>query len=256
FVGIEFVSGGSTHLASEQHLALTTGGHVGMAVGRGWVASIAQGARIFVHRLGVKLVAASGKIRIEAQQDGLELIARRAIDIMSTTDWIKVNARQGIRLNGGGTELGISAKGIIGFTDGAFRVHASDHQTANPLAKPVKLPLADIRQAKVAEHFVLMEHGSGLRLPGQRYRIALADGQLIDGTTNELGETALVLSESMQMATLAFLRNDGTDNPIAVHTPMLIRGVDMENNAPPVTLDKRVADRQQIGARSAPFNEV
>jgi hypothetical protein len=63
-VGIEIVSGGSTHLASEQHLALTTGGHVGMAVGRGWFASVAQGARIFVHRLGMKLVAASGKIRM------------------------------------------------------------------------------------------------------------------------------------------------------------------------------------------------
>ena len=255
--GIQSTTEGSTHIASGQHLALTTGGHVGIAAGQGVFASVARGARFFARKLGISAIAASGKVRIEAKQDGIDIRAREVIEFMSTTDWINLTAKKGIRLNGGGAELEISAKGITGYTDGAFQIHASDHQTQGRKAKPVKLPLSDISQAKMAEHFVLMERGSGLRLPGQRYRIALADGQLIEGTTNELGETALVLSESMQMATLEFLRNDGTDNAISVHTPMLINSADDAASAQPsVALEKRPVGKQQIGMRSAQFNDV
>jgi type VI secretion system secreted protein VgrG len=259
-VGIQSTTAGSTHIASDEHLALTTGGHVGIATGKSLFATVAQSFKVFVHKLGIKLVAASGKVHIEAQQDDIEIRARKVVEFMSTTDWINLTGKRGIRLSGGGTELEISAEGILGYTDGAYQIHSADHQTFGPQAKPVKLPLTDISQAKVAEHFVLMEHGSGLRLPGQRYRITLADGQLIDGTTNALGETALVLSESMQMATLAFLRNDGTDNAIAIHTPMLMKSADAayegENVAPSLALEKRVAGKQQIGTRSAQSNDV
>jgi|GEM_PF-251553 len=259
-VGIQSTTAGSTHVASERHLALTSGGHVSIAVGRGLFASVLRGISFFVHKLGISLIAASGKVRIEAQQDDIEIRARKVVEFMSTTDWINLNAKQGIRLNGGGAELEISAKGIMGYTDGAYQIHSADYQTLGPQAKPVRSPPTDVSQAKVAEHFVLIEHGSGLRLPGQRYRITLADGQLIDGTTNALGETALVLSESVQIATLTFLRNDGTDNAIAIHAPMLTTSADAtydaENAQPRLALEKRVAGKQQIGARSAQFNEV
>ncbi|MDB5834147.1 MAG: type secretion protein ImpA, partial [Caballeronia sp.] len=259
-VGIQSTTAGSTHLASDGHLALTTGGHLGIATGKSLFATVAQSFKVFVHKLGIKLVAASGNVHIEAQQDNIEIQARKVVELMSTNGWINLTAKQGIRINSSGTELEISARGIIGYTEGSYLVHSADHQTFAPQAKPVKLPLTDISQAKVAEHFVLMEHGSGLRLPGQRYRITLAAGQLIDGTTNALGETALVLSESVQIAALTFLRNDGTDNAIAIHTPMLTKsadaGHDVENAQPSLALEKRVVGKQQIGARSAQANDV
>jgi type VI secretion system secreted protein VgrG len=139
-VGIQATTAGSTHLASDENLAVTTGGHVGIAAGKSFFASIADAFSLFVHKLGITLVAASGKVRIEAQNDRIELIAKRVVKIMSTTDWIELKAKQGIRLNGGGSELEISRDGIVGYTDGQFLVHAADHLDAGPMTKPIVFP--------------------------------------------------------------------------------------------------------------------
>ncbi|KVC43421.1 type VI secretion system Vgr family protein [Burkholderia diffusa] len=138
--GIETTTAGSTHIASDENLALTTGGHVGIAARKSLYASVAEAFSLFVHKLGIKLVAASGKVRIEAQGDNVEIVAKKVLELMSTTDWINVTAKHGIRLNGGGTELEISSKGILGFTDGQFLVHANDHATDAPQSKPADFP--------------------------------------------------------------------------------------------------------------------
>jgi len=138
--GIQASTSGSTHLASNENLALTTGSNVGIAAGKSFFASIAHAFSLFVHQLGIKLVAAAGKVQIEAQQDMIELTAKRAVEIISSTDWINLKAKQGIRLNGGGTELEISAQGILGFTNGQFLMHAASHAMPGPQTKPQTFP--------------------------------------------------------------------------------------------------------------------
>ena len=145
-VGIQMTTAGSTHIASDQHLALTTGGHIGIATGRSFFATVAQGLKIFVHKLGIKMIAATGDVRIEAQQDSVEIVARKVIEIMSTGDWINLKAKEGIRINGGGSELEISANGIIGFTEGKFMVHAADHSTPGPESRPIDIPSSSTGQ--------------------------------------------------------------------------------------------------------------
>jgi type VI secretion system secreted protein VgrG len=138
--GFGFTAAESTHIASVEHTALTAGGHVSIAAGKSLLASVVNGVRVFVHKLGIKLIAASGKVRIEAQNDNVELVARRAVELMSTTDWINLTAKQGVRINGGGSELVISRAGIAGYTDGQFLVHAGDHQGMGPMTKPIVFP--------------------------------------------------------------------------------------------------------------------
>jgi type VI secretion system secreted protein VgrG len=149
-VGIQMTTAGSTHIASDQHLALTTGGHIGIATGRSLFATVSQGLKLFVHKLGIKMVAATGDVRIEAQEDNIEIVARKVIEIMSTGDWINLKAKEGIRINGGGSELEISKNGIIGFTEGKFHVHAADHQTPGPESRPLNLPSFSNGQASSA----------------------------------------------------------------------------------------------------------
>lgn len=92
------------------------------------------------------MLAATGDVRIEAQQDNVEIVARKVIEIMSTSDWINLKAKEGIRINGGGSELEISANGIIGFTEGKFHVHAADHQTPGPESRPIDIPSSSAGQ--------------------------------------------------------------------------------------------------------------
>ncbi|NTX26623.1 type VI secretion system tip protein VgrG [Burkholderia pyrrocinia] len=138
--GIQLTTAGSTHLASDEHLAVSTGGDVGFATGKSFFASIANAFSLFVHKLGIRLVAASGKVRIQAQQDEVEIIAKKVVELMSTTDWINVTGKQGIRLSGGGSALEISAAGIVGFTHGKFLVHAGSHGTDGPQGKGAGFP--------------------------------------------------------------------------------------------------------------------
>jgi type VI secretion system secreted protein VgrG len=127
--GIAATAAASTHLASGEHIALCAGAHVSVVAGQSLFASVAQKFSLFVHQLGMKLIAASGKVQIQAQTDEMELLAQKVLEIISTTGWINLKAKEGIRLNGGGTELVLSAAGIKGMTGGDSHFHAADHQT-------------------------------------------------------------------------------------------------------------------------------
>ncbi|NUT61053.1 type VI secretion system Vgr family protein [Herbaspirillum sp. C9C3] len=137
--GIEASSGASTHLASAEHAALTAGSHISVAAGKSFFASAAEKLSLLAYRLGAKLIAASGRVEIQAQNDGMEILAQKVVDIISTRDWINLKAKKGIRLNGGGSEL-VIAEGITGFTQGAHHIHAADHQTLGPQARPAEFP--------------------------------------------------------------------------------------------------------------------
>lgn len=137
--GIEASSGASTHLASAEHAALTAGSHVSLAAGKSFFASAAEKISLLAYRMGLKLIAASGRVQIQAQNDSMEILAQKVVDIISTRDWINLTAKKGIRLNGGGSEL-VIAEGITGFTKGVHHVHADDHQTFGPQAKPAEFP--------------------------------------------------------------------------------------------------------------------
>jgi type VI secretion system secreted protein VgrG len=148
--GIETTAAASTHLASGQHIALSAGAHISLAAGQSLFASVAQKFSLFVHEMGMKLIAASGKVQIQAQTDDMELLAQKVLDIISTTAWINIKAKEGIRLNGGGTELVLSAAGIKGMTNGDSHFHAADHQTFGAANVPVQFPGAKMCDSRTA----------------------------------------------------------------------------------------------------------
>jgi len=159
--GIATTTASSTHIASKENLALTTGKHVGIASGRSLFASVRDTISLFVHRAGMKLVAASGKIGIEAQDDNIELIARKAVEIISASDWINLTASKGIRLNGGGTELEISPQGIVGKTGGQFLMHAASHATDGPLASAAQAAVATFTDSGICLECLMHAAGIG-----------------------------------------------------------------------------------------------
>jgi len=183
---------------------------VGFAVGHSLFASVSNAFSLFVHKAGMKLIAAAGKVRIEAQTDGIDVKAKQKIKIESTTDSIHLYAAKEILLHAGSTQMRISDQGYTVHTAGEHTVHAGSHQTVEPQARPVKMPLTDIKDAKVAEHFVLVEGGSGWVMPNLRYRITLSDGQVVEGISSATGETSLVMGESMQIAMVELMRKDGS----------------------------------------------
>ncbi|USX14231.1 type VI secretion system tip protein VgrG [Oxalobacteraceae bacterium OTU3CAMAD1] len=98
----------------------------------------AQGMSLFANEGGLKATAASGQVMIKAHDDQMMLLAKKVLEIISTADWITIKAKKGVRINGGGTELELSASGIKGYTDGKHEVYAQDHQTFAAKARPTE----------------------------------------------------------------------------------------------------------------------
>ncbi|RQS02601.1 DUF2345 domain-containing protein, partial [Burkholderia sp. Bp8998] len=111
--GISLAAERGIHIASDEDVAVTSGRHVGIAVGRSLFASVSNAFSLFVHKAGMALVAAAGKVRVEAQTDGMDVTAKRAIRITSTTDSIHLHAAEEIVLHAGSTEVRISDQGYV-----------------------------------------------------------------------------------------------------------------------------------------------
>lgn len=121
---IDLLSAGDTTAAAAGHILLRA----------------VQDISLFANELGLKLIAARGVVKVQAQGDAMELLAKKVLELISTTDWINIKARQGIRLYGGGSEVEISAAGIVGYTHGNNHLFAADHQTFPPQERPLQFP--------------------------------------------------------------------------------------------------------------------
>ena len=109
-VGIELSTAQSIHLAASTHVALTSSKHISLASGDSMFASIAKSFSLFVHKAGMKLIAASGKVSIEAHSDEVEILAQKVLSLISEADWVNIKGKKGIRLHGANHMLEISDK--------------------------------------------------------------------------------------------------------------------------------------------------
>jgi type VI secretion system secreted protein VgrG len=155
--GISLAAERSTHLASNEDIAVTTGRHVGFAVGHSLFASVSNAFTLFVHKAGMALVAAAGKVRIEAQAEGIDLKAKQSVQVSSTTDSIHLHAAKEIVLHAGNTQVRISDQGYTVHTAGEHKVHAGSHQTDGPKGQGggfPPFPKSGPGQLEVLRHYV------------------------------------------------------------------------------------------------------
>ena len=130
--GITATAADDLHLAARLHVATTSGGHTSLSSGKSLLASAMDAIRLFAHKAGIRIFAAQGPVQLQAQDDQIELIAKKAIALISTTDWITLNATVGIKLQAAGSTLLVDAQGFRFYTVGAHHVWAADHQTFGP----------------------------------------------------------------------------------------------------------------------------
>ncbi|MBN3805575.1 type VI secretion system tip protein VgrG [Paraburkholderia sp. Ac-20336] len=244
----------SMHIASREHTALTSGGSVAIAALKSLYASI--GGRIALFASKAITILTPGRVRVESQTDEIELIARKVINILSQEKEIRLTAQR-ILMRAGDTLFELGPNGIFGHTKGALLFRAASRAMHGPLNVPVRAPMTDLALAKVAEHFVLVDNRSGLRIAEQPYRVTLTDGQVITGTTSAIGETALVLAQTMQMATVEILHNDGSGNAAAILQPMMTQSAERvghSEGSPEMAFEKRAVQSHRIGSSTLQAN--
>ncbi|WP_223541499.1 type VI secretion system tip protein VgrG [Pseudomonas sp. BF-RE-26] len=101
---------------------------------------VGQGLSLFVRKLGIKLIANQGPVRVQAQNDRLELIARHGLEITSTEDEIHITAKKKIVLNGGGSYITLETCGIESGTAGDHNVKAAHFEYSGPASMKATHP--------------------------------------------------------------------------------------------------------------------
>ena len=128
--GIESSTAGSTHIASDEHTAITSGAHASISAGGSLLASVRQAIRLFAHEAGARLIAYGGDIDIKALKQNIHVVAK--MNITHQANRITIAARQEVLINGGGSYMRWSRGGIESGTNGGWVEYAASHSSMGP----------------------------------------------------------------------------------------------------------------------------
>jgi hypothetical protein len=155
--GIELSSAQSTHIASTRDTAITSGKSMSIASVDGLFASVGKTFRLFVHKAGMKLIAAAGKVSVQAQTDDVEIIANKVLALLSESDWVTIKGKKGVRLQGANHMLEISDQTQF-FTSSPVLFHGNletlppKNTSVLPEQKRQPFMVASIRAAAETDH--------------------------------------------------------------------------------------------------------
>jgi type VI secretion system secreted protein VgrG len=196
--GIELSSAQSTHIASSRHTAITSGKSLSIASVDGLFASIGKTFRLFVHKAGMKLIAAAGKVSVQAQDDDVEIIANKVLRLLSESDWVDIRGKKGIRLHGGSHMVEISDQTQF-FTSSPVLFHGN-LETLAP-----KTVSQAFNEKPTGYHFdqeVNFIQNDGKPAKDTSYELVRDDDTLTGGKTDANGSTGLQKAAGMDSYTI------------------------------------------------------
>lgn len=196
--GLEMTTAKSTHIASTRHTAITSGKSVSIASVDGLFASIGKTFRLFVHKAGMKLIAAGGKVSIEAHTNDVEIIANKVLALLSESDWVNIKGKKGVRLHGANHMLEIGDK-VQFFTSSPVLFHG------NLETLPPKSVSQSFNEKSTDYHFdqqVNFLQPDKKPGPNIAYELIRDDGTVIDGKTADDGSTEIQKGANMDSYTI------------------------------------------------------
>jgi len=192
--GIATTSKKSTHIASAEHTAITAGMNLSIATGDSLLASVTNAFRLFVHKAGMRLIAAAGKVHIQAQSDDITAVANKVLTLISESDWVDIRGKKGVRLHGGDSMFEVSDK-VQCFSASPTLFHGNLETLApanrpQPGAPPPKNDIARAESAEPEKEYLyhdLRPHFAGGNYEHLAYALFKGDTKIKDGMTDRLG---------------------------------------------------------------------
>ncbi|MDX8156357.1 type VI secretion system Vgr family protein [Acinetobacter pittii] len=131
------------HLSADGHISQTTGDSINLSTQKNFIAHAKNKISFFAAQNGARMYAGKGRIELQAQSDGTDIIARKGIQIISTEDRIEITSPKEIILTADGSQLKINSSGIFPVTGGKLEVKAGQHlfmSGANIVVPKISLP--------------------------------------------------------------------------------------------------------------------
>jgi type VI secretion system secreted protein VgrG len=197
--GMALSSGQHLQVSAGQNLIASAGKNTDVSVVKNLFIGVGNALSVFVRTLGIKLIANQGSVKVQAQNDLMELLARKEISIVSTEDEIKIIAKKKLTLNGGGSYITLDGNAIESATTGEYRTRAGYYvRRAKAQHKPDISPLANAIDDGSHNVRYRCTDDSGTLLLNTPYKAFLADGSILEGVTDNEGYTKLFTSAQTQ----------------------------------------------------------
>lgn len=190
--GILLGSQAGISMGAQTDVDVISVGNTQVSAGRKLILHALQSVSLFAHALGAKLIAASGKIEIQAHDDNVEITSAKRI-VLVACDEIVLQA----------PKVTIVSQGAqAAFGDGAVTHQCSgDYTVKSANAKfsgggdgdptELRLPESDVSHNQRVR---IVDLSTGDPLINQRYRVTMEDGQIVEGVTDGEGLTEVLTS--------------------------------------------------------------
>ncbi|QFQ09429.1 type VI secretion system Vgr family protein [Enterobacter sichuanensis] len=161
-----------------------------------------EAVSMLARKAGMKLFAAKGRVEIQAQDDAMEVIAKKDVTVTSLEGKVVITGATELVVNcdgafmklaGGNMELGAPGNILLKCAN-VQKMGSADYDAPKP-----ELPQG------YSERFVAQDKESGDKLANTRYRITTADGAVYEGRTDSEGKTAEIYGAAKSKISIELL---------------------------------------------------
>ena len=203
--GIAQVTPKTLQHSAGENLVATAGQDASFSILRRFSVAAGEMFSVFARRLGIKLIAAAGKVQIQAQQDQMELTAFADLQLTSSDGRIVLNAKKELLLMCGGAGIRIK-DGIVEQLAPARIVLKSPqliYQEGESVSQAMPLFAREDAGLKYRLH---MDGDPGHVLVRQKFRLHRQDGSVAEGVTDDNGESPLLNINELENATIELIK--------------------------------------------------
>ena len=195
--GIGLSSSDDIHLSADGQINQFAGDSINLSTQRNLVAHVSGKVSLFAAQNGIKQVAAKGKFDMHAQGDGMDLLAKQGIKIISTEDRIEITSPSEIVITAGGSQIKINSSGIFPITGGKFEVKAGQHLFMGGANAQAQIPLIPtLGQYNI--QFELCDKETQDLMPFTSYMLMNDQGHVSYGKTDANGLTQAFVTDKQE----------------------------------------------------------
>ncbi|MBB5408722.1 type VI secretion system secreted protein VgrG [Paraburkholderia sp. HC6.4b] len=151
--GMAFVTPKSMQHSAGQNAIVTAGQDMDVSVVRRLRMAAGDLISLCAHKLGMKFIAAKGKVLMAALTDGMDLFAQKQLRVASESADVQVSAKSKITLNCGGASVVMEGGNITFHCPGAYTIKAASFTFVGPDNVPTQLPSLPKSSLKISDPY-------------------------------------------------------------------------------------------------------
>ena len=172
------------------------GESINISTQKSFIAHAQDKISLFAAQEGLRAYAGKGKVEIQAQADGADLIARKKVQMISTEDVIEITAAKKIVLVAGGSKIEISSAGIFPTTAGKFESKAGQHLFKG--GGKVNFNVPYLPNTDIYSHQFTLKNKFGKIMKNTKYVLEASNGKQIRGITDNDGKTRRIYTSEKE----------------------------------------------------------